>query len=134
VRRCVPRAVGWPRGDRGALTLSYVVLLPFVLTFLMVVVQGSFWFLARQAALAAARQGADAARALHSSPAAGVTAALTFARHSGSGYLLNPQASTKGSTATTISVRVWGSVPSLVPGLEVSVSETVQAPVEEFRP
>jgi hypothetical protein len=133
VRRCVARAAARLRGDRGALTLSYVVLLPFVLTFLMVVVQGAFWFLAKEAALAAARQGADAARALHSSAAAGVPAALAFARHSGSGYLLNPWADTRGSTATTISVTVGGQVPSLVPGLAVKVSETVQAPVEEFR-
>jgi Flp pilus assembly protein TadG len=128
------RAAPGLRRDRGALTLSYVVLLPFVLAFLTVVVQGSFWFLAREAALAAARQGADAARALHSSPAAGGAAALAFARHSGSGYLVNPRASMAGSTATTVSVTVRGSVPSLVPGLVVQVSETVQAPVEEFRP
>jgi hypothetical protein len=86
------------------------------------------------AALAAARQGADAARALGASPADGPVAALAFARHSGSGYLLDPAATMSGSTASTVSVTVTGHVPTFVPGLVVNVSETVQAPVEEFQP
>ena len=122
------------REDRGALTLGYVAALPFLFLFVMVIVQASFWFLAREAALAAARQGADAARALGGSPAAGTAAALAFARQSGSGYLDRPAASSVGSTASTVSVTVTGLAPSLVPGLTVAVSETVQAPAEEFRP
>jgi Flp pilus assembly protein TadG len=121
------------RGDGGALTLSYVVVLPVVFFFLMVVVQAAFWFLAKDAALTAARQGADAARALGSSVSAGPTAALTFARQAGSGYLLDPSASATGS-ATTVSVTVTGSVPSFVFGLPIHVSETVQAPIEQFQP
>lgn len=122
------------REDRGALTLGYVAALPFLFLFVMVMVQASFWFLAREAALAAARQGADAARALGASPAAGTAAALAFARQSGRGYLDRPAASSVGSTASTVSVTVTGLAPSLVPGLTVAVSETVQAPAEEFRP
>jgi len=122
------------RDDRGALTLSYVAVLPFVFLFIMVLIQASFWFLARNAALAAARQGADAARALPASRAAGPAAALAFARQAGEGYLDDPLATATGSTGTTISITVSGHVPSFVPGLVVGVSETVQAPVEEFRP
>src|SRR5580704_13818644 len=122
------RSTRW-RDDRGALTLSYVAILPFVFLFMMVLIQASFWFLARNAALAAARQGADAARALHASRAAGPAAALAFARQAGQGYLQDPQATATGSTGATISVTVTGHVPSFVPGLVVSVSETVQAPV-----
>jgi Flp pilus assembly protein TadG len=120
--------------DAGALSLSYAIILPVVLLFIMIVVQASFWFLAREAALAAARQGADAARALGASDAAGPVAALAFARNSGSGYLLDPAVTMTGSTRTTVSVTVSGHVPSLVPGLGVNVSETVQVPVEEFQP
>jgi hypothetical protein len=122
------------REDRGALTLGYVAALPFLFLFVMVIVQASFWFLAREAALAAARQGADAARALGASPAAGTAVALAFARQAGRGYLDHPAASSVGSTARTVSVTVTGLAPSLVPGLTVAVSETVHAPVEEFRP
>ena len=85
-----------PGGDRGALTLSYVVVLPVVFLFLMVIVQASFWFLAKDAALAAARQGADAARSLGSTTTAGPAAAIAFARRA-SGYLLDPSASATAS-------------------------------------
>jgi len=126
---------GWLRQhDRGALTLSYVVVMPFVFLLIMVMIQASFWFLARDAALAAARQGADAARALHASRAAGPAAALAFARQAGQGYLEDPVASTDGSTGGTVAITVSGRVPVFVPGLVVTVSETAQAPVEEFQP
>jgi len=120
--------------DRGALILSYVAVLPFVFLFLMVTIQAAFWFLARDAALAAARQGADAGRALNAPRSAGPAAALAFARTAGSGYLLDPRATASGSTSTTVSITVSGHVPSFVPGLAVNVSETAQAPAEEFRP
>jgi Flp pilus assembly protein TadG len=121
------------RADRGALTLSYVAVLPFVFGLIMVLIQASLWFLARNAALAAARQGVDAARSFHGSRAAGPAAALAFARQAGQGYLENPQATAAGSTNTTITITVSGHVPSFVPGMAVSVSETAQAPVEAFR-
>ncbi|MGO8960164.1 MAG: TadE/TadG family type IV pilus assembly protein [Streptosporangiaceae bacterium] len=116
------------------MTLSYIAVLPFLFMFLMVVIQASFWFLARDAALAAARQGADAARAFGASPAAGPAAALAFARQFGHGYLNSPAASGAGSSATTVSITVTGRAASLVPGLVVAVRETVQAPVEGFQP
>ncbi len=121
------------RADRGALTLSYVAVLPFVFLFFMVLIQASFWFLARDAALAAARQGADAARALGASRAAGPAAALSFARRAGQGYLDDPVANGSGSSGATVSITVSGHVPSFVPGLVVRVSETVQAPAEKFQ-
>jgi Flp pilus assembly protein TadG len=120
--------------DRGALSLTYAVILPVVLMFIMIVVQGSFWFLAREAALAAARQGADAARAFGAPRSAGPPTALAFARTSGAGYLLDPWVSTSGSTSSTVSITVHADVPSFLPGLPVKVSETAQAPVEEFQP
>ena len=119
--------------DRGALILSYVAVLPFVFLFLMVVIQAAFWFLARDTALAAARQGADAARALNAPRSAGPAAALAFVRAVGAGYLQDPRATASGSSGTTVSITVSGHVPSFVPGLVVSVSETAQAPADEFR-
>jgi Flp pilus assembly protein TadG len=129
-----PVAARARQDDRGALTLGYVVVLPFVFLFIMVIIQASFWFLAREAAIAAAREGADAARALHASRADGPAAALAFARRSGRGYLEDPAASSAGSTAGTVSITVTGRVPSFVPGLPLRVSETVRAPAEEFQP
>lgn len=119
------------RDDSGALTLSYAAVLPFLLLVIMVLIQASLWFLAREAALAAARQGADAARVLDAPGAAGAAAALRFARRAGRGYLDDPEA--REVAGRTVSVTVTGRVPSFVPGLVVEVSETVQAPAEEFR-
>ena len=121
------------RDDGGALTLSYVVVLPVVFVFLMSVIQASFWFLARDAALAAARQGADAARAAGATFGDGQSTAAAFARQAGSGYLMGPAVTVRRSGLTTVSVTVTGRVPSFVPGLTVRVSETVQAPLEKFR-
>ena len=90
------------------------------------------WYLAREAALAAARQGADAARVPGASAGAGAQAALAFARTASSGYLLGPSATSGGSSATTVQIRVTGHVPTLVPGLAISVSQVVQAPAERF--
>lgn len=129
----LPRVSGSWRRDDGALTLSYVIVLPCVLLFIMVTVQAAFWFLARDAALAAARQGTDAARAHGARPSAGPAAAVAFARQAGDGYLLDPRASSARSTGATIAITVRGHVPSFVPGVVVRISETVQAPVEEFR-
>ena len=110
-----------------------MAVLPFVFLFLMVVIQAAFWFLARDAALAAARQGADAARALNAPRSAGPAAALAFVRAVGAGYLQDPRATASGSSGATVSITVSGHVPSFVPGLVVSVSETAQAPADEFR-
>ena len=82
--------------------------------------------------IAAARQGADAARAAGSSLTAGHAEAMSFAHQAGSGYLLGPSAWVRQVNAATISVTVYGHVPSFVPGLTVHVHETVQVPVEVF--
>jgi hypothetical protein len=118
--------------DRGALILSYVIVFPVFLMAILVIVQGSVWYLARQAAIAAARQGADAARAQNASLSAGPATAVRFARTSSSGFLRSPSATAAGSTAATIQITVTGQVVSLIPGLPIRVTETVQAPRERF--
>src|ERR1700735_4151699 len=90
--------------DAGALTLSYVIIVPV--------------FLLAVSVLAPA--------------GAGASAALTFARSSASGYLLSPSANGAGSTASTVQIIVSGHVPTIVPGLVVTVTEAAQAPVEKF--
>lgn len=119
------------RRDAGALTLSYVIIVPAFLLAMAIIAQSAMWYLARSAALAAARQGVDAARVQPVSLNAGVIAADNFARRSASGYLQNPSAHPR-RTATTVEITVTGTVPSLVPGLPISVSEAAAAPVERF--
>jgi Flp pilus assembly protein TadG len=120
------------RRDDGALILSYLIIVPVFMLAVMVIVQGALWYLAREAALAAARQGADAARVPGALVSAGPRAALAFARNDASGYLLGPSATGLGSTATTVQITVTGHVPTFVPGLAIKVSQVVQAPAEKF--
>ncbi len=133
-RRPGPRNRGnrGARGDKGALTLTYVIIVPVFLVAVMVIVQTSLWYLARQAALAAARQGADAARAQNAQLSAGPRAALAFARTSASGYLLTPVAVSTGSSKTTVQITVAGQAPSLVPGININIRQVARAPVEQF--
>jgi hypothetical protein len=90
------------------------------------------WYLARETAIGAARQGADVARTAHPPPGGGARAAVVFARQAAPGFLLAPAASAAGSSAATVRIRVTGRVPSLVPGMVLTVSEVVTAPVERF--
>ena len=121
----------WRRDD-GALILTYVIIVPVFMLAIMVIIQGALWYLAREAALAAARQGADAARVRGAAAGTGPQAALAFARDNASGYLLGPTATGSGSTAATIQIRVSGHVPTFVPGVAINVSQVVQAPAEKF--
>lgn len=120
------------RGDRGALTLSYVIVLPVFLAGIMIIVQASAWYLARQAALAAARHGADVARTANPPPGSGAQSAIAFAASAAPGFLLAPAATVRVGADHTVVVTVTGDAPSLVPGLPIHVREVVTAPVERF--
>ena len=122
------------RRDSGAITLSYVIIFPVFLLAILVVVQVSVLYLARQTALAAARHGADVART--SKPPSGISAgraaAIAFARSAAPGFLSGVSASAHG-TVTTVTITVSGQAPSLIPGKAAfSIKEVVTAPVEKF--
>jgi len=123
---------GEGHNEAGSLSLSYVIVFPAFLLAIMAVIQVSFWYLGRQTALAAARQGVDAARVQGAPLGAGPGAAVAFARKAGSGYLIEPSASDSGSTGQTIQIQVSGQVVSLIPGVHWSISQAAQAPVEQF--
>jgi len=122
----------WLRADAGALTLSYVLVFPIFLLGLMSIAQASVWYLARETALAAARHGADIARTAQPPPGEGAAAALTFARTAAPGFLTKVTASSGGSNAVTVRITVSGQAASLVPGMNIKVTEVVTAPVERF--
>jgi Flp pilus assembly protein TadG len=121
------------RADSGALTLSYVIVFPAVLIALLFIVQAALYFMAHNLALAAAQQGADVAREYNSTDGAGAAAALSLIRQDGSG-MLETERAVATRTGTTVTVTVSGQAWSLVPGLPVTVIETVQEPIERFVP
>jgi Flp pilus assembly protein TadG len=123
----------WPHrsGDGGALTLGYVLIVPIFLLGILTIVQTSVWYLARETALAAARQGADVARTSQPAPGDGAAVAVSFARSAAPGFLTEVSA-TAGVSGGTVRVSVTGRVPALVPWTVVKVTEVVTAPVERF--
>ncbi|HET7014770.1 MAG TPA: TadE family protein [Streptosporangiaceae bacterium] len=119
-------------GEAGAMTLSYVIIVPVFLVGIMVIVQMSIWYLARESVLAAARHGADVARTSQPPPGTGAQAAISFATSATTTFLRDVTASTRGTTAATVRITVSARIPSLVPGLTIRVREVVTAPVERF--
>jgi hypothetical protein len=118
--------------EAGAMTISYVLIVPVFLVGIMTVVQASVWYLGRDTALAAARHGADVARTSDPPPGTGAQAAISFATSATAGLLSDITASSSGTTATTVRITVSARIPSFVPGLVIHVREVVNAPVEQF--
>ncbi len=121
-----------PRRDAGALTLSYILIVPVFLTGILAIVQASVWYLANETVLAAARHGADVARTSQPPPGSGTQAAVQFADSAIPGFIKDVSATTRGSSATMIKMTVSGQISSFVPGWKIHVTEVVTAPVEKF--
>jgi hypothetical protein len=94
-------------------------------------VQVGAWFLARAVALNAAQVAVSSTRTLNGvSPAAGEAQANSFIADTG-GWLVgwNVQVD-EGPEQVTVTVT--GTVVSVIPGINWSVSQTAQGPVERF--
>jgi Flp pilus assembly protein TadG len=123
------------RRDDGSMSISLVMVFPAVLALIVLVVQASLWWYARQVALTAAREGSEAARAYQAPAGAGTTQAESVLARLGSG-LSNPGVSTAASgngadVTVTVSVTAESLLP-FIPGL--TITQHVTAPVERFVP
>jgi len=131
------------RSEQGASAVELAILAPALLVLTMIVIQFALWFQARQAALAAAQEGARDARVLSVNPAVDpnwpqqVTAdALHYYDGLGTNILrgvtavpfADPQAGTAG---VTVSGKL-NSLLNMFGGITVTV--TVQGPQECFHP
>jgi hypothetical protein len=116
------------------MSLSLAIVFPAVLTMVLLVVQASLWWYARQVALTAAREGAEAARSWRSDPAAGTARARQFLDRVAA-VAADPQVSSDGSTATAVRITVTVRAQSLLPGVPGQlITQHVTAPVERFVP
>jgi Flp pilus assembly protein TadG len=119
-------------GDRGSVTvIGAAITFPVVILLISACFQAGFWFAARDAAIAAAQQGADAARAEGATLQQGETSACQFAASAARGTLRDP-ACTGGASPATITITVCGNAISLMPGLPVRACEQVQGARERF--
>lgn len=116
--------------ERGQASIQTLIVWPVVLLFVFVLVQGGLWFLGRNAAFAAAQEGARAAAAERGTVGAGTSAAQSFLATSTVGL---SQVSITGSrTAAEATITVSASAVSLVPGFDPTVVQTVALPVERI--
>jgi len=114
------------RDEAGSTTLEVTVIFPAVLGIVLLVVQAALYWHARDAALSSAQQGLAVAT-VSGLPAGEARASQVAADLGGI-----TSAHTTGSTGAEVVISVSGSVPSLLPGLDLRVSESAAGPSEGF--
>lgn len=109
-----------------AAAIAFTVILPL----LAACFQAALWFAARDAALSAAQQGVQAARAQNATLGAGLAAACDWAGAAAAGLLRGT--SCTGSSGNTVTVTVTGHSLSLLPLFGTGVTEQAQGARERF--
>lgn len=120
------RAQRWT--DEGSATVATAITFPVVGLLFLALAQTVMVSVARDAAQAVAEEGLRVARARQGTFAEGRAAAASFAREQP--VLQTPSVAVSG--ANTITVRVDGHAPSLLPGVNISVSRSVRGARERF--
>ncbi len=121
-----------PRGQQGTVTLEALLVYPLVLLIAWIGMQLALVHLANRVALAAAEEGASAARARAGTLTAASQRAHRYLDVLGSGLLADPTIRIQ-RTADTVTAEVHGKAQRIVPGFPVGVTQTVQSPTERFR-
>lgn len=121
-----------PTGDDGATALELALLVPALSLLVAAMLQVALWMHASHVALAAARQGARAAAVEHGTAAQGRATARDYVTTLGPNILSRVDVRAT-RTATTARVEVRARAVSLIPGINLSVSEVAQKPTERFR-
>lgn len=99
---------------------------------LLMVLQIGVWYHGRAVAQTAARHGVDHVRTVDGSTDAGIGVAQDFLAQSGGS--LRDLDVTAARTVDTSSVSVSAQVVSILPGITLTVSVTVDAPTERLTP
>lgn len=127
------------RGDRGASALELTLVAPGLLVFIFLSIQAGLYFYGQAVAEQAAREGVSKLRLaqtemISNSIRADVQSAVeTYAAAVGRETLLDPQAVTTYNEVTgKVSVTVRGDVITLVPGLDLRVTQRVFGEIERF--
>lgn len=127
------------RGDRGASALELSLVAPTLLAFIFFSIQAGLYFYGRTVAEQAAREGVSKLRlaqteTISDSIRGDVQSAVeAYALAVGRETLLGPKATTTYDGATgVVSVTVTGDVITLVPGLDLTVTQRVFGEIERF--
>jgi TadE-like protein len=103
-----------------------------MVTMLTVIVQFALYFHLRTVAHTAARHGLDHVRVVDGSPDEGIATANEFLDQTGRSLEGRSVSAARGPTTSTVTV--IGDVVSVVPGLNLRVEVTVDAPTERVTP
>lgn len=124
---------GGRHDEAGLTSLELVLIAPALLVLLFLGAQLALWYLAGSVANSAARDGANAGAFAATGPDAAYSRADAIVTGPGSGILTGPSI-TVTADAQRVTVRVDGSAPSILPGLDLPVHASAATPVEAFRP
>lgn len=117
------------RDDRGS--AEFATLAVVVLLLVFTALQVGLYHHARKVAQSAARQGVESGRQFGAGPGDGTAQAQDFLARFGNS-VRGAAVSSEGSTAEHIRITVTGTVATLVPGLELSVVQHAEGPVERW--
>ena len=132
-RPAAPRAgQPTPPGQQGTVTLEALLVYPLVLLIAWIGMQLALVHLADRVALAAAEEGASAARARTGTLTAAGQRAHRYLDVLGSGLLADPTIRIQ-RTADLVTAEVHGNAQRIVPGFPIGITQTVQSPTERFR-
>jgi len=130
--RCDPPRLRWSRGGAGArgdgpVEMAILALPMLIITF--TVAQTGLYFYARSVALGAATHGANVARSYDAAYRGdGVKNARLFLDIAGEGLITGTPV--QKTTATTVTVTVTSDIPSIIPFVHFTVSQSATRPIE----
>lgn len=120
------------RNERGSVTIQMAFLMPALFLLMFVGLQGALYYHAKQVALAAAQEGAREASSETGTRESGVVTANTFLNHAGGSDVMTSTSVSGSRTTTTATVTVTGQSLSVIPGWQVTVTQSASLPVERL--
>ncbi|MFF8094519.1 TadE family protein [Streptomyces sp. NPDC016675] len=139
VRGWVRRRVeaGSARGDSGMTAIEFVLLTPVLFFMIFATVQFGLYFFADHVAQAAAQAGARKARATaHDQPGGWRGEAQdvvdSYIRQLGPQLVLSPDVKLLQPEQDTVGVEITARIPTVFPGLDLTVHAQSMGPVERF--
>jgi Flp pilus assembly protein TadG len=120
------------RGDAGSATLQTVLVMPLLLLLITAIVQFALWYHAAHIAIAAAQEGARAARVEGGSSESGRARAQQVLDQLGT-RVLSDATITVTRDAETARVEVRATAPELIPGVRLPVHAVSAGKTERFR-
>ncbi|MFI9603128.1 TadE family protein [Streptomyces sp. NPDC052043] len=125
------------RGDSGMTAIEFVLLTPVLFFMIFATVQFALYFFADHVAQAAAQAGARKARATaDEQPGAwrgeARNAVDTYIRQLGPQLVLSPDVKMLQPEQNTVGVEISARIPTVFPGLNLTVHAQSSGPVERF--